>query len=108
MDIEALKVAAVDQAGDGIIVIDREGVIRVWNRHAETLFGWTAAQAIGQDVKLIIPERLRSAHDRGFFRAIATGRLSSDGKARHTKGLHSSGESVYVTMTFALILDRSP
>lgn len=105
MELQALKAAALDQAGDAVIVIDRQGIIRVWNRFAERLFGWTAEQTLGHDVKMIIPESLRAAHDRGLFTAIERGRLQSDGKARHTKALHAEGGNTYVTMTFALIFE---
>lgn len=105
MDMDGLKAAAVDHAGDAIIVIDERGTIRVWNHFAERLFGWSADQTLGQDVSMMIPERLRPGHNRGFSAAMASGKLASDGKARHTKAIHSSGQYVYVTMTFALILD---
>lgn len=104
-DVNLLKAAALDQAGDAIIAIDRDGIITVWNLFAERLFGWTAAEVIGQDVKIMIPERLRGSHDRGFFAAMESGHLASDGRARRTKGLTASGGTVYVTMTFAVISD---
>lgn len=102
-DIDAFKVAALDDAGDGIIAIDRQGIIKVWNTHCEKLFGWTADQVIGQDVKIIIPEHLRAAHDRGFFAAMESGHLRSDGSARRTKALTPTGGAVYVEMTFAVV-----
>lgn len=105
MDELALRAAALDQAGDAIIVIDAAGIIRVWNAHAERLFGWTAAQTLGEDVKIMIPPRLRSSHDRGFFAAMEAGHLHSDGEPRHTKGIDPDGNPVYVTMSFAVIAD---
>lgn len=98
-------VRALNQAGDAIIAIDSDGIIRVWNDASVALFGYTAEQAIGADVKLIIPERLRSHHDVGFFKAMAQGHLSSDGKPRRTKGVRADGDTVYVVMTFAVITD---
>lgn len=106
-DVTLFKAAALDQAGDAIIAIDREGTIRVWNLFAERLFGWRADEVIGQDVKIMIPERLRGAHDRGFHNAMESGHLASDGRARRTKGLTASGGNVYVTMTFAVISDAA-
>jgi PAS domain S-box-containing protein len=100
-----LAARALQQAGDGIIVIDTAGIIRVWSDHCVALFGHTAEQAIGREVSMIIPERLRAAHDRGFSAAMACGHLASDGKPRRTKGVRSDGESVYVTMTFAVVTD---
>lgn len=102
-----LAARALEQAGDGIIVIDAEGIVRLWNAHATTLFGFSADEAIGRDVKLIIPERLQGPHDRAFFAAMASGHLASDGRARRTKGVRSDGEYVYVTMTFAMLRDAA-
>lgn len=106
-DLERLKAAALDHAGDAIIVIDRDGIIRAWNGFAERLFLRPAAEAIGQDVKIMIPERLRASHDRGFFAAMASGRLASDGRARHTRAEGPNGERIYVTMTFAVVSDAA-
>lgn len=98
-----LLAAIFEQAGDAMIYIDREGVIQRWNRKAVELFGFTATQAVGENVTIMIPERLRDAHDKGFHTAVAQGRLSSDGKARRTKALTADGGKVYVEMTFAIV-----
>ncbi|MEL4359336.1 MULTISPECIES: PAS domain S-box protein [unclassified Luteococcus] len=98
---------ALDQAGDAIIVIDREGLIRGWNQHAEKLFGHRTDDVLGQNVELMIPERLRSAHDQGFGAAMDSGHLASDGKARRTKAVRPDGSKVFVEMTFAVINDDS-
>lgn len=104
-DLTAFRAAAFDQANDALIAIDTDGTIVAWNLFAEKLFGWPAEEVIGQDVKVMIPERLRAGHDRGFFAAMESGHLASDGRARRTKSLTKSGEPVYVTMTFAVISD---
>jgi PAS domain S-box-containing protein len=57
----------VDTAQDAIIFADREGIIRLWNAGAETLFGYPAAEALGHSLDLIIPDRL----GHGTGRAIA-------------------------------------
>ncbi len=99
----SLAAAALDQAGDGIIAIDRDGIIRIWNQKCTELFGFTAEQALGQNVEIIIPPNLRDAHERGFNAAMESGHIASDGKARRTKGITADGGKVYVTMTFAVI-----
>ncbi|MEB2285241.1 MAG: hypothetical protein B6D46_07455 [Polyangiaceae bacterium UTPRO1] len=95
----------VEQAGDTIIFADRDGIIRRWNAAAAALFGFSAAEALGQSLDLIIPEHLRQAHWRGFHRAIAAGRTRLGGKPTRTRGLHRSGSKLYVEMSFALVLD---
>jgi PAS domain S-box-containing protein len=54
--------AIVEQGPDAIIFADRDGSIQVWNRGAETVFGYAAAEVLGKSLDVIIPERLRHAH----------------------------------------------
>lgn len=97
---------ALDAAGDAVIVIDAQGIIRGWNPFCERLFGHRAADVIGQHVSLMIPERLREGHERGFQRAMESGRLASDGQVRGTKAIRPDGTPVYVQMTFAVVTDE--
>ena len=95
--------AILEQSADAIIYADREGIIRRWNLAAERLFGFAAGQAVGQSLDLIIPERLRAPHWVGYHRAIAAGQTRHAGKPTLTKALHSSGETRYVEMSFAVV-----
>ena len=63
----------VEGIPDALIFADENGIIRLWNNGAEALFGFTAAEAIGQRLDLIIPERLRERHWDGYRRVMATG-----------------------------------
>jgi PAS domain S-box-containing protein len=63
----------VQAAQDAIIVADCEGVIGLWNQGAEAMFGYSAEEAMGQPLDLIIPERLRQRHWAGYQRVMATG-----------------------------------
>jgi PAS domain S-box-containing protein len=68
----------ITSATDAFVAIDERGNITDWNPKAEALFGWPAAEAIGQPLHLaIIPERYREAHRRGLehFRATGEGRV---------------------------------
>jgi ferredoxin-NADP reductase len=49
----------VENTQEAIIFADREGMIRLWNTGAEAIFGYTAAEVLGQSLELIIPERLQ-------------------------------------------------
>lgn len=95
----------LDQIAESVIYADTQGIIRVWNRGAEALFGFTADEALGQSLDLIIPENLRAAHWRGFNAAIASGRTRLAGHPTLTRGQHKSGEKRYVEMSFALVID---
>jgi PAS domain S-box-containing protein len=65
--------AVVDTAADGIVTIDERGTIEWVNRATEELFGWPAAELIGQNIKMLMPESLRSQHTAGLQRYLATG-----------------------------------
>ncbi|SEA74878.1 PAS domain S-box-containing protein [Desulfuromusa kysingii] len=62
-----------EQAPDAILYADREGVIQRWNRGAEMIFGYTAKEAIGQPLDIIIPERLQQRHNDGYRRVMVEG-----------------------------------
>ena len=63
----------VSEAPDGVVILDREGVIRYWNRGAERIFGRTGSEMIGSALDVIIPTRLRQRHWDRFRAAMARG-----------------------------------
>lgn len=99
--------AIVQQAPEAIIFADPGGVIRVWNQGAETMFGHVAAEAIGLNLDLIIPEHLRAAHWEAFHRAIAAGRTRSQGRVATTRSMHKDGSRLYVDLSFAVLIDEA-
>jgi PAS domain S-box-containing protein len=102
-----LAALIVAQTVDAVIYADTEGVIRLWNAAAEEIFGFVSEEAIGARLDLIIPERLREAHWRGYRVAVGSGKTRLGGRATLTKGLHKSGRSVYVEMSFSLVQDSA-
>lgn len=53
-------------ATDAVILIDNSEMIRMWNSAAENMFGYSAHEAIGKPITIIIPERLRATHKKGI------------------------------------------
>lgn len=97
--------AMIEQMTDSVIYADAEGIIRVWNHASEEMFGFSAAEAIGQSLDLIIPERLREAHWRGFHAALAAGKTKHGGKPTRTKALNKAGESIFAEVSFCVVED---
>ena len=106
-DTSLLADLILDQMADAVIYADEQGIIQKWNRAAAALFGHNAAKAIGNSLDLIIPERLRAAHWRGFETAMKTGSMKLQGRPTLTRALHESGGKLYVEMTFALVKDQT-
>jgi PAS domain S-box-containing protein len=101
------KVAASIVAGsaDAILFTDRRGAIRLWNAGAERMFGFTAAEAVGQTLDLIIPERLRSRHWQNWDRVMETGvtRYATDTLA--VPAVHKDGSALSIEFTIQLVRD---
>ena len=95
--------AITDEAPDAVIWADAEGVMRYWNRGAEELFGWTAEQALGQTMDIIIPENLRDRHWEGYHRVMGGGE-SRYGRRELLKvpALRSDGSRVSIEFTLQM------
>jgi PAS domain S-box-containing protein len=102
-DRSQLAERIVDQVADAIIYANRFGVIIHWNRASAALFGFSAEDALGQSLDLIIPEHLRASHWSGFEAAITKGTMRLQGRPTLTRALHKSGRKLYVEMTFAIV-----
>ena len=63
----------LNSASDAILFTDPGGLIRFWNLGAARIFGFTAEEAVGKSLDLVIPERLRARHWEGYERVMATG-----------------------------------
>ena len=73
-----------------------------WNSAAEQLFGFTADQAIGQPLTIIMPERDRAAHEAGLARAVRTGKARLAGKAVEMLVLHADGHEIPVDLSLSM------
>jgi two-component system, LuxR family, sensor kinase FixL len=70
---EAHLESILDTVPEAMVVIDEQGSIQSFSATAEQLFGWTAAEVTGRNVKMLMPEPYRSAHDGYLERYIQTG-----------------------------------
>jgi PAS domain S-box-containing protein len=104
---DALDALILGQAAEAVIYANRQGVIERWNAAAVAMFGYSATEALGQNLDMIIPEHLRKAHWRGFDAAMANGKTRLGGRPTLTRGLHKSGQKLYVEMSFALVVDAA-
>jgi len=95
----------IEQNPDAVIFADLDGTIRVWNAAAERVFGHAAADAIGQNLDLIVPERFRDAHWKGWERAIEDRVTKYVGQSLPTRSVNADGEQITVELSFAIVLD---
>ena len=97
----------VEGSPDAIILGDAEGNIRLWNAGAEAVFGFTAAEAIGKSMDLIIPERLRARHWAGYRKSMATGATRYARQVLAVPAIRKDGAPISVEFTIALLHEPS-
>jgi len=97
----------IDQAPDAVLVSDRDGIIRLWNRGAELVFGHSAAEALGQSLDLIIPERLRARHWEGYHRVMATGETRYGTQLLSVPALHRDGRQLSCAFSIVPLKDET-
>jgi PAS domain S-box-containing protein len=73
LDLDRFAVALLTSMPDAVIYSDAEGRIQFWNKGAETIFGFTSAEAMGQSLDIITPENLRKRHWDGYEKTMRTG-----------------------------------
>ena len=96
--------ALLNSASDAVIATDHEGRIIFWNPGAERIFGFTAGQATGQSLDLIIPENLRARHWAGYRHTMETGTSRyGHGDLLSVPGLTKDGRRLSVEFTIVLL-----
>ncbi|MEZ5406989.1 MAG: PAS domain S-box protein [Acidimicrobiales bacterium] len=100
---EAALAALVEQLADAVVIADPSGQIVFWNGAAERVFGWPAAEAVGQSLDMIIPERQRGAHWDGYAKTMATGETKYATDLLRVPALNADGERHSIAFTVTLL-----
>src|SRR5437764_6625853 len=96
--------ALLNSGSDAIIATDRDGRITFWNPGAERIFGFTAEEAAGQSLDLIVPENLRARHWAGFRHTMETGTSRyGHGDLLSVPGLTNDGGRIAVEFTIGMV-----
>jgi len=99
---ELLKSAIVESSLDGIITIDKNGIVVSFNRAAEHLFGYTSDEVIGENVAMLMPAPYRESHDGYIANYLRTNKPKIIGKGREVQAMRKDGS----TFPFFLSVSR--
>jgi PAS domain S-box-containing protein len=93
----------VDSSDDAIVSKDLNGIIKSWNAAAERMFGYTAAEAVGQSIRLIIPA------DRQHEEDYVLGQIRGGMPVRHYETIRQrkDGTPVPISLTVSPIVDET-
>ena len=91
-------------AQDAMIEMDHTGCVSLWNRAAERIFGYSAAEALGQDLhRLIVPQRFLKSAEGGLAHFQATGDGPLVGRTMELVGVRRDGTEIPVEVSIAAI-----
>ncbi len=90
---EAHMKSILDTIPDAMIVIDERGAIQSFSAAAARLFGYTAAEVLGKNVKTLMPPPYRDAHDGYLGRYLTTGERRIIGIGRVVVGERKDGST---------------
>ena len=99
LDLNAL----FDAVGDAVMVCDATGAVVLWNPACERMFGFTQAEALGQNMDMIIPERLRGRHWEGYHKSMATGITKYGTDVLRVPAVDKQGRSMSIAFTVAML-----
>lgn len=100
--ILAEMAAIVDSSNDAIIGKTLEGIITTWNRGAEGVYGYTAAEMVGKSISLLVPKERPDE-----VKEIIAGMLAMDARTKHfeTQRIRKDGRRIDVSLTVSPIRD---
>jgi PAS domain S-box-containing protein len=93
--------SVLHSVNDSIIAANKDGEIVAWNRAAENIFGYTEAEALGQPLTILMPERFRPMHSAGMKRAVQTGQSKIAGKNVELVGVKKTGDEFPIELSLA-------
>jgi PAS domain S-box-containing protein len=107
-DIDRFYRTLARDAADAIIYADAEGRIAFWNKAAERIFGFSETEALGRTLDIIIPEKLRDRHNRGFSEAVRTGKTRyGTGHVLAVPAVRRDGTHLSIEFTILPFRDRA-
>ena len=96
----------VSGMSEALVYADAGGVIRLWNRGAVRVFGFTETEALGRSLDIIIPEGLRPRHWDGYRATMQTGQSRyGDGQLLSVPAVRKDGARISVEFTIVPFTD---
>jgi len=97
----------VECVGDAIIVADSDEKIVLWNPAATRILGYSEAEALGNTLDLIVPERQRQRHNEGYSHSMQTGTTRYGTSLLKVPAKHQDGSMLSIAFTVGMLFDEN-
>lgn len=91
----------IETAQDAIVCADEKGMINVWNRMAEKIFGYSRSEIMGESVTTIIPEKYKKEHQKGMKRFLETHKPVIIGRIIEVTGRTKDGTEIPIEISLS-------
>ncbi len=93
----------LEQALDAVVSIDHENVVTFFNGAAETLWGYTREEVVGQNVKMLVPDEIRAGHDDLVNANRTTGQDKIVGTSRDVEIQRKEGDRIWANLSLSKV-----
>lgn len=103
---ETITRSVLDAVPGAVVVVGEDGIVRLFNRVAERIFGYEAGEVVGRPLEILIPERFRRAYREGFARYLRTREPRMVGRGSfELLGRRKNGEEFPVSLSIGVADD---
>lgn len=93
----------LEQALDAVVSIDHDNVVTFFNAAAETLWGYTRDEVVGQNVKMLVPDEIRAGHDDLVNANRTTGQDKIVGTSRDVEIQRKAGDRIWANLSLSKV-----
>ena len=93
--------------GDAVVVSDVNEKIVLWNPAATRIFGFTEAEALGNTLDLIVPDRQKHRHNEGYSKSMKTGTTRYGTSVLKVPAKHKDGHMLSIAFTVGMLFDEN-
>lgn len=91
--------SVIDTIVEGVVAVDENGIVELFNPAAEHIFGYAVSEIVGQNVNMLMPDPHRTQHDDYFRRYLETGQRRVIGVGREVSGQRKDGNIIPVYLS---------
>jgi len=96
----------IEQASEAVLFADANEIIKIWNKKAELVFGYTSEEAIGRPLAIIIPDRFLSRHQDGYKGVMKAGVTAYDDEVLSVPAKRKDGSTISIEFSVSIIREK--